>query len=277
MPWTSLDAASQRQKPVFCRVQSAVLFKHDGRSGRPRQPERTSVRPYSGPAKFRGSSPLQSSGAGRSEVHVRQLDPRHRHDACSLQGQRRRGEADHALAGRRIPKSSCRMSRSIAATRRCMKGCGKDRVHGLARSVRPSRRWMLQPLERAAFQNANERKQNPVEPDAADVDYKAGFLRQAEAVLGAARGEKTRAVGIAESLRDNAAHQPHLRRLSRRHGLPSSSNRFRRRARTPSPRRIRQALRNRHGSGRTYIGRRYGSSRHRAVHARPACLPMARR
>jgi predicted dehydrogenase len=64
----------------------------------------------------------------------------------------------------------------------------------------PSRRWMLQPLERAAFQNANERKQNPVEPDAADVDYKAGFLRQAEAVLGAARGAKTRAVGIAESL-----------------------------------------------------------------------------
>lgn len=65
----------------------------------------------------------------------------------------------------------------------------------------PSRRWMLQPLERAAFQNANERKQNLVEPDAADIDYKAGFLRQAEAVLGAVRGEQTRAVELSESLR----------------------------------------------------------------------------
>lgn len=64
----------------------------------------------------------------------------------------------------------------------------------------PSRRWMLQPLERAAFQNVNERRQNPVEPDAVDLDYKAGFLRQAEAVLGAIRGETTRAVGISESL-----------------------------------------------------------------------------
>jgi len=64
----------------------------------------------------------------------------------------------------------------------------------------PSRRWMLQPLEKATFQNANERKQIHVEPDAADVNYKAGFLRQAEAVLGAVGGEKTRAVTISESL-----------------------------------------------------------------------------
>jgi predicted dehydrogenase len=65
----------------------------------------------------------------------------------------------------------------------------------------PSRRWMLQPLERAAFQNAGERKQNSVEPDETDLTYKAGFLRQAEALLGAMRGEKTRAVTLSESLR----------------------------------------------------------------------------
>lgn len=64
----------------------------------------------------------------------------------------------------------------------------------------PSRRWLLQPLERAAFQNANERKQNPVEPDDLDVKYKAGFVRQAEAVLAAMRGEKSRAVTLSESL-----------------------------------------------------------------------------
>lgn len=65
----------------------------------------------------------------------------------------------------------------------------------------PSRRWVMQPLERASFQNAGERKQNPVEPDRADSDFKAGFLRQAEAVLARLRGEPSKAVDIAESLR----------------------------------------------------------------------------
>jgi predicted dehydrogenase len=65
----------------------------------------------------------------------------------------------------------------------------------------PSRRWMMQPLERAAFQNAGERKQNPVEPDQADLDYKAGFLRQAEAVIARVEGGNGAAVELGESLR----------------------------------------------------------------------------
>ena len=65
----------------------------------------------------------------------------------------------------------------------------------------PSRRWVLQPLERAAFQNAGERKQNPVEPDRVDLDFKAGFLRQAEAVVARVRGELSAAVDLTESLR----------------------------------------------------------------------------
>jgi predicted dehydrogenase len=65
----------------------------------------------------------------------------------------------------------------------------------------PSRRWVLQPLERATFQNAGERKQNPVDPDAVDGEYKAGFLRQAEAVVSRVRGEPSAAIDIAESLR----------------------------------------------------------------------------
>jgi predicted dehydrogenase len=64
----------------------------------------------------------------------------------------------------------------------------------------PSRRWMMAPLERAAFQNAGERTQNAVEPDPVDAAYKAGFLRQAEAVVARVRGEPSAAVDIGESL-----------------------------------------------------------------------------
>jgi len=65
----------------------------------------------------------------------------------------------------------------------------------------PGRRWMMQPLEQAAFQNAGERRQNLLEPDKADTGFKAGFLRQAEAVVARVRGETSNAVDIPESLR----------------------------------------------------------------------------
>lgn len=65
----------------------------------------------------------------------------------------------------------------------------------------PNRRWMLQPLERASFQNLNERKVNPVEPDPVDVSHKAGFIRQAEAVLASMQGKQTRAVTLSEGLK----------------------------------------------------------------------------
>jgi hypothetical protein len=64
----------------------------------------------------------------------------------------------------------------------------------------PSRRWVMQPLERASFQNAGERKHNPLDPDRADLDFKAGLLRQAEAVVARTRGEPSSAVDIAQSL-----------------------------------------------------------------------------
>jgi len=65
----------------------------------------------------------------------------------------------------------------------------------------PSRRWTLQPLERASFQNAGERVTNPVDPAPEDVKFKAGFVRQAEAVLDKMAGRSSRAVDLAESLR----------------------------------------------------------------------------
>lgn len=64
----------------------------------------------------------------------------------------------------------------------------------------PSRRWLLQPLERASFQNAGERTQNTVELDKADVDFKPGFLRQAEAVVARVRGGESAVVSLDESL-----------------------------------------------------------------------------
>jgi predicted dehydrogenase len=53
----------------------------------------------------------------------------------------------------------------------------------------PRRRWELRPLEKAVFQNAGERKLNPVEPHARDTDFKPGFRLQAEQVVSALRGE----------------------------------------------------------------------------------------
>ncbi len=53
----------------------------------------------------------------------------------------------------------------------------------------PRRRWELRPLEKATFQNAGERKLNPVDTPAWDTDFKPGFRLQAERTAGALRGE----------------------------------------------------------------------------------------
>ena len=64
----------------------------------------------------------------------------------------------------------------------------------------PRRRWELRPLEKAAFQNAGERKQNPVEPHAWDAEFKPGFRLQAEQVVSALRGNGD-ATGLDEAVR----------------------------------------------------------------------------
>ena len=64
----------------------------------------------------------------------------------------------------------------------------------------PRRRWEMRPLEKAVFQNAGERKQNPVEPHAWDADFKPGFRLQAEQVVAALRGEG-KATSLDEALR----------------------------------------------------------------------------
>ncbi len=62
------------------------------------------------------------------------------------------------------------------------------------------RRWELRPLERATFQNAGERKLNPVEPEASDTDFKPGFRVQAERVVAAWRGGKAAAQTLDDAL-----------------------------------------------------------------------------
>jgi predicted dehydrogenase len=64
----------------------------------------------------------------------------------------------------------------------------------------PRRRWELRPLEKAVFQNAGERKQNPVEPHAWDAEFKPGFRLQAERVVSALRGNGN-ATGLDEAVR----------------------------------------------------------------------------
>jgi predicted dehydrogenase len=65
----------------------------------------------------------------------------------------------------------------------------------------PSRRWHLQPLEQARYQNADERTQHAVDTDDLDVRFKAGFYRQADAAVRKARGESSDIVDLEESLR----------------------------------------------------------------------------
>lgn len=65
----------------------------------------------------------------------------------------------------------------------------------------PSRRWVMQPLEKAIYQNVNERQTHEISIDAVDTLYKAGFYRQAQEVCKAVRGEKNQAVTIQSSLK----------------------------------------------------------------------------
>jgi len=65
----------------------------------------------------------------------------------------------------------------------------------------PRRRWELRPLEKATFQNAGERKLNPVEPDAWDTNFKPGFRRQAECVVDAVRGKNDTAVPLDDAVK----------------------------------------------------------------------------
>lgn len=50
------------------------------------------------------------------------------------------------------------------------------------------RRWEIRPLEQAAYQNKGERVLNPVDVHQWDKQFKAGFRRQAELAVAAARG-----------------------------------------------------------------------------------------
>jgi predicted dehydrogenase len=63
------------------------------------------------------------------------------------------------------------------------------------------RRWTMRPLEKAEFQNANERTRQAVEMSEDDRTCKAGFLAQARAAVARARGEPSPIADLAESLR----------------------------------------------------------------------------
>lgn len=64
-----------------------------------------------------------------------------------------------------------------------------------------SRRWTMQPLEQATYQNAGERGRQTVEASELDRNFKAGFVLQAQAAIGRVRGEDVEIASIEESLR----------------------------------------------------------------------------
>jgi predicted dehydrogenase len=64
----------------------------------------------------------------------------------------------------------------------------------------PGKRWIMQPLEQAIYQNAGERIRHTVEPSEDDRQFKAGFLLQARAAAAAVRGEASSIPSLDDSL-----------------------------------------------------------------------------
>jgi predicted dehydrogenase len=64
----------------------------------------------------------------------------------------------------------------------------------------PSRRWTMQPLEQAVYQNAGERSRHPVEPSEDDKLCKPGFLLQAQAAVARVRGQESKIASLQDSL-----------------------------------------------------------------------------
>lgn len=64
----------------------------------------------------------------------------------------------------------------------------------------PGKRWIMQPLEQATYQNAGERTRHTLEASDNDRKFKAGFLLQAGAAVAAVRGEASNIPSIEDSL-----------------------------------------------------------------------------
>jgi predicted dehydrogenase len=62
------------------------------------------------------------------------------------------------------------------------------------------KRWIMQPLEDAVYQNAGERARHTIERSDDDKQFKAGFLLQAKAAVAAVRGEPSSIPSIEDSL-----------------------------------------------------------------------------
>ena len=64
----------------------------------------------------------------------------------------------------------------------------------------PGKRWIMQPLEQAIYQNAGERARHTTEASDEDKQLKAGFLLQARAAVAAVRGGASAIPSIDDSL-----------------------------------------------------------------------------
>jgi len=64
----------------------------------------------------------------------------------------------------------------------------------------PGKRWIMQPLEDATYQNAGERARHTIERAEEDKQFKAGFLLQARNAVAAVRGEASEIPSLDDSL-----------------------------------------------------------------------------
>jgi predicted dehydrogenase len=64
----------------------------------------------------------------------------------------------------------------------------------------PAKRWIMQPLEDAIYQNAGERARHTIERSDDDKQFKPGFLLQAKAAVAKVRGEESTIPSLEDSL-----------------------------------------------------------------------------
>jgi predicted dehydrogenase len=64
----------------------------------------------------------------------------------------------------------------------------------------PGKRWIMQPLEDATYQNAGERARHTIERADVDKQFKAGFQLQARNAVAAVRGEASEIPSIEDSM-----------------------------------------------------------------------------
>ncbi len=65
----------------------------------------------------------------------------------------------------------------------------------------PSRRWSMRPLEKASYQTTSDRTVHSVEQAAEDIEFKPGFMKQAQELIKAHKGENNLSTSLEDAIK----------------------------------------------------------------------------